>query len=1233
MSGAYFTTTLTPDPLLWADHDPWLVALSVVIAMGASAVALYMAGMARDAATGHTRRIALGSGALALASGVWTMHYIGMLAFAICGQAGFDPWLTLLSIVPCLGASWVALKLLMRRGVGPGRLWGSGLLVGAGIGAMHYIGMAASQLAGFMRYDIFGFALSVAVAVVLAVLALWVRFGLAQRFRLRDLPLTAVAGAVMGAAIAGMHYTGMAALRFVQPAAGIEVPVATVPVQTTLSLAIAVVTIALAWVIIAVNGWLRSRQMVAQIQAIEGRQRAILDTAVDGIVIVDDAGIVQSFNPGAARIFGWDAAEIVGRPFHLLAPEEDRAMHDANLRGFFASNPQHSCQAEHDILALRRDGSTFPARLAFGRVQAPGAPLCVGFIADMSAREATERALRASEAQLRAVIGNLPGVTFRCATEEPWEMLFISDGVLALTGWQARDFRQGVVQFGHLIHEQDRARINAEVQGALQDGEPYQVEYRITTRGGQTRWVAEFARGAHDETDTLRWIDGVMLDVTQQREVQAEYAGIVAAIDRAQAEAEFSLDGHLLHANANYLALMGYERDEVLGLPHAAFCMPEYAGSAAYAAFWHSLQAGQAISGEVERLGQGGRRVWLHATCSPIFDAEGKVAKILEFATDLSARRAMEQDLRAAKERAEQAAAARTAFLANMSHEIRTPMNAIIGFTDALLDTPLQPAQRLSLATVQASARSLLHLLNDILDTAKLERGAVRLEVKPFDLRVLCEQALSTLQGQAAGKHLTLTLDYPATVGAHWHGDEFRLRQILLNLLGNAVKFTHEGGVRLRVSGDAPGVRLDVVDTGIGMDEATVARIFDRFAQADASTTRRYGGTGLGTSIARQLTELMGGRIDVASEPGRGSTFSVRLPLRPARADEVTALQSAAPADEALPPLTVLGVDDVPANLEVLALVLQRAGHRMVAARGGEEALALWARQRFDVVLMDLQMPGIDGMQTTRRLRAAQVQAGCPRVPVIALSASVLEPDRQAAAEAGMDGFVGKPLEPARLFAELRRVLGPGAPASPALPADEAPQALAVVDWERGGPRWGGRDALVAALQRFVQSHSDLPERLIPLASEPPALAVQAHRLRGAVGNLALMRLQAVLGALETAARAGDVAGMNEALAGVAPAWAQVLQAVPELDSIESRMMSGFSPLEGVEPAPYLEWIAAADVALARGELPDEVLHALDAVLPALDARALREALERFDFEAARAQLARMRRHLQESMA
>ena len=1217
MFDSYFSATIAPDPLLWSQHDPWLVALSVLVSMGASAVALHMAALARAAESRGSRQLALGSGALALGSGVWTMHYIGMLAFAVCGQGRFDPGMTALSVLPSLGASWVALRMLVRERVRAPVLLGSGVLVGAGIGAMHYIGMAASELAPLMRYDARGFALSIVVAVLLAVLALWVRFGLQQRLRVGTAPVTVLAGGVMGLAIAGMHYTGMAALRFVEPIERLNQTAFSVPVQTSLSLAVAVVTVALSLVVIAVNAGLRYRDLFRQMQRSESRLRAIADTAIDGIITINGRGIVQSFNGAAEHLLGWRAEEVIGRNVSMLMPEPHQSAHDGYLSTHLTTGRSSIIGRGREVEALRKDGSVLPIRLAVGRVALPGEALFVGFITDISARRAMESALRRREEQLRTLVGNIPGVAFRCRNEEHWPMEFISDAVLPLTGWSADDFLQGRVHFSALIDPGDAKHIALDVDFALRQSQPYHVEYRITTREGQRRWISEYGRGAADEQGTVRWIDGVILDITTTKEHTAQFVGTVQALNRSEAVAEFDLHGNLLDANTNFLALMGYSFEEAIGQQHALFCPPPAA--AQHDAFWQRLAQGEFQSGEFQRLGKGGREVWVHATYNPIRDADDKVCKVILLATDLSQRRAMEQDLRTAKERAEAAAAARASFLANMSHEIRTPMNAILGYTEALLDAPLNPAQSRQLGTVHASARSLLRLLNDILDTAKLDKGAVALEVQDFSLRALCGQILDSLRISASRKGLPLVLDYPETEPEFLRGDALRVQQVLVNLLGNAVKFTERGQVLLRVRHRAGELHLDVQDTGIGMDAQQLQRIFDPFAQADASTTRRFGGTGLGTTIARQLVELMQGRISVQSTPGQGTEFSVRLPLPTGQAPQALEL----PAAQKLPPLRILAVDDVPANLELLQLALARGAHQVTPADGGRQAVELCAGSAFDLVLMDLQMPEVDGLAATRAIRAQEQAAGRARVPIIALSASVLEEDHATALAAGMDGFAHKPLDLQRLCAEMARVLGLRA-AGPAGAVPSAEPGAAPIAWERGLPLWGTTARQREAIERFVREHAGLPARLQALQAtgDSAALAAWGHKLRGAAGNLALVPLQQALAALEGAARAADAAAQQRALAALAAAWEAVLQALatPGAPAAPAAPAPA-APPQGADAHAVRAAAQAAAQALQQGELPEAAFATLAGLLPAAQLHPLREAMDRFDFDRAQALL------------
>ncbi len=374
-------------------------------------------------------------------------------------------------------------------------------------------------------------------------------------------------------------------------------------------------------------------------------------------------------------------------------------------------------------------------------------------------------------------------------------------------------------------------------------------------------------------------------------------------------------------------------------------------------------------------------------------------------------------DLAMARDAAEAGARARSEFVAVISHEIRTPMNAVIGMTTLLQDTGLAPVQQEYVDTIRSSGEALLTLLNDTLDYSKLDAGRVELESLAFEPRVEARVVVEMMRGAAQARGNTLALRVDESMPRALRSDPGRIRQVLLNLVSNAVKFTSHGAIDVELTlegADTKWLRVSVRDTGIGIAPEKLATVFDAFTQADASTTRRFGGTGLGLAISRRLATILGGTLTVESTLGRGATFTLRVPVEPAQVSDAERADSPS-LEEPPASARVLVAEDNAVNQKVITLMLKRLGHRVDAVANGAEALEALSRAPYDLVLMDVQMPEMDGLEATRQLRARG-----ELVRIVALTANVSGDDRARCTEAGMDGFLSKPVREAALAAVMR---------------------------------------------------------------------------------------------------------------------------------------------------------------------------------------------------------------------
>ena len=393
---------------------------------------------------------------------------------------------------------------------------------------------------------------------------------------------------------------------------------------------------------------------------------------------------------------------------------------------------------------------------------------------------------------------------------------------------------------------------------------------------------------------------------------------------------------------------------------------------------------------------------------------------LLTLGADITEIRRSEVALAEALDRAEAANRAKSEFLATMSHEIRTPLNGVLGMAQAMEKGDLAPIQRERLEVIQSAGEALLRLLNDVLDISKIEAARIELEDAIVDMEAIGAEVTATFSALAAQKDLCITLDVSEAAAGCWRGDPGRVRQVLQNLVSNAVKFTERGSVHVEIGHDGRQLILRVADTGPGIALEQQARVFESFAQADASTTRRFGGSGLGLAICRALVELMGGQILLDSMPARGTTFTVRLPLERAERPAAERIEHAA-APEA-PLLRILAAEDNPMNQLVLRTLLDQVGLEARVVGNGQEALEAWEEGGWDVILMDVQMPVMDGPTATRRIRERERQTGGPRIPIIALTANAMAHHLEDYRLAGMDALVAKPIKLPELFSVLQHV-------------------------------------------------------------------------------------------------------------------------------------------------------------------------------------------------------------------
>jgi PAS domain S-box-containing protein len=783
------------------------------------------------------------------------------------------------------------------------------------------------------------------------------------------------------------------------------------------------------------------KQAVDTLRQSEQRFRHIVESAPNGIVMVNQEGKIALFNSQAERLFGYAENELLGRPIEVLIPWRYRGLYPQH-REIFLSNPQsRALGGGRELYGVRKDGSEFPVEISLNPLETPTGIHVLASVVDITERKAADDRLRQSEERFRAMIENVKD---------------------------------------HAIF---------------------------------------------------------MLDP----------------------------EGRVLTWNKGAERLRGYKSEEIVGKHYSCLFPIEDCESGKPEQLLRTALAEGQCEDEGWRLRKDGSQFWANVVIAAVRDQKGMLIGYSKVTGDLTRRRRIEEELLLAKEEAEAANHAKSAFLANISHEIRTPMTGIIGMAGLLSDTELSLEQREYCDIVRRSGESLLTVINEVLDFSKVESGKLELEIIDFDLRSAITDVTELFSKQAADGGLRLFSCIDDNIPTELQGDPGRLRQIVSNLVSNALKYTEEGEVIVRVAlvdetQNYATLRFSVSDTGIGIPNDKIGKLFSSFTQIDASISRKYGGTGLGLAICKSLVELMGGAIGVDSEPQRGSTFwfTVRLLKQPEHNRETlsalanfnglrTLMSDASKTDsveqvgkgeffadqDPFHRLRIMVADDNHINQKVIASLLNKMGHRADVVANGKEALEAFRLVPYDIILMDVQMPELDGFEVCRQIRALE-QTKNRHTPIIAITAHARKADRVKCLAAGMDDYVSKPIRPKDLKDALARRMA-GVKNTPLInAATEAPTHADVLNLSEALGLVGGNRELLCEIARiFLDQYPRMLEatRQALSRSDGPSLGAAAHTLAASVGQLGGQRAFNAAKKLERVSSDAHLAQASEALA------------------------------------------------------------------------------------------------------
>jgi len=904
------------------------------------------------------------------------------------------------------------------------------------------------------------------------------------------------------------------------------------------------------------------KQVQISLKKSDSRVHAIMDNVADAIITISHTGIVELFNPGAEKMFGYQKEEVIGRNIRMLMPEPFQSAHDSYLHNYITTSIQKIIGIGREVAGLKKNGEIFPADLVVSKMKVDDQLYFAGIIRDISERKAAEYKLKSSELRWQfALEGSQDGV---------WDWDMIADSVYyspqwkKMLGYTVAEISDSMSELESRLHEDDASSVETAINEHLSGkSEHFEVEHRMLCKDGSYKWILNRGKVVEwtEDGKPSRFI-GTNADISDQKSREERLRRFQKAVDEAGAAIYITnVEGEIAYVNPAFLEITGYSEEEMLGqtprILKSGQMSAEY-----YRRLWTTLLNGRIWHEDIINRKKNGSVFHAHQTVAPIldkkgfiesfvaiqiditdlkqteatlrenesllekaqqmahlgswkwdmlldeldvsneikriygienivepvsfrylthdmihdedrqyisdqaknvrkdlnspetmtfrikrpdneirwvtttspeiqaYDAEGNPRVMIGTVQDVTEIKRIEEELRQAQEAAEAANKAKSQFLANMSHEIRTPMNSVIGFSTLLDSMITDEKQKSYLSAIHTSGKALLTLINDILDLSKVEAGKMNITLEPMNVNRIFEEMQQIFSIRFSEKNLDFQInldpDLPPTVLL----DETRVRQVLLNLIGNAIKFTDSGFVRLSgklaesfENGKHIHLDIHIEDTGIGIPEDQQELIFESFQQQDGQSNRKYGGTGLGLAISKRFVEMMNGQITIKSDVGKGSVFMIRF--------ENVAVSDATSAQDDLPtvlnlrdiqfkPALVLVADDTANNRRLLSEALSRTGLEVMEASDGIEAVQMAEEAQPDIVIMDIIMPNRNGIEACRMLKQ---NPDTSSIPIIALTASISSDSKVKMVEAGFDADLIKPIDMALLLDILSRYL------------------------------------------------------------------------------------------------------------------------------------------------------------------------------------------------------------------